>query len=343
MRKLQNTLYITTPMAYLSLDGETIVIQNEDECLGRVPLLNLENIVSFGYRGASPRLMGACAERGIGLCFLTQHGRFLARISGPVSGNVLLRTAQYRIASTEDDALPIAKMFLAGKIFNGRWSLERTLRDHALRVDAERLKGAIGQMRQALDDLTSAGSVEALMGIEGVAAKAYFSVFDQMILKNSAYFRFDGRNRRPPLDPVNALLSFTYSILGHEIAGALEAAGLDPAVGFLHALRPGRASLALDLLEELRAPFADRFVLSLINLGTITESDFARKENGAFYLTDDARKRFLAAWQKRKQEMITHPFLKEKLPWGLVPHAQAMLMSRYIRSDLDVYPPFMWK
>ena len=242
MRKLQNTLYITTPMAYLSLDGETIVIQNEDECLGRVPLLNLENIVSFGYRGASPRLMGACAERGIGLCFLTQHGRFLARISGPVSGNVLLRTAQYRIASTEDGALPIAKMFLAGKIFNGRWSLERTLRDHALRVDAERLKGAIGQMKQALDDLTSAGSVEALMGIEGVAAKAYFSVFDQMILKNSAYFRFDGRNRRPPLDPVNALLSFTYSILGHEISGALEAAGLDPAVGFLHALRPGRAS-----------------------------------------------------------------------------------------------------
>ena len=343
MRKLQNTLYVTTPMAYLSLDGETIVIQNEDECLGRVPLLNLENIVSFGYRGASPRLMGECAERGIGLCFLTQHGRFLARISGPVSGNVLLRTAQYRIASTEDDALPIAKMFLAGKIFNGRWSLERTLRDHALRVDAERLKGAIGQMRQALDDLTSAGSVEALMGIEGVAAKAYFSVFDQMILKNSAYFRFDGRNRRPPLDPVNALLSFTYSILGHEIAGALEAAGLDPAVGFLHALRPGRASLALDLLEELRAPFADRFVLSLINLGTITESDFARKENGAFYLTDDARKRFLTAWQKRKQEIITHPFLKEKLPWGLVPHAQAMLMSRYIRNDLDAYPPFMWK
>lgn len=343
MRKLQNTLYVTTPMAYLSLDGETIVIQNEDECLGRVPLLNLENIVSFGYRGASPRLMGACAERGIGLCFLTQHGRFLTRISGPVSGNVLLRTAQYRIASTEDGALPIAKMFLTGKIFNGRWSLERTLRDHALRVDADRLKGAIGQMKQALDDLMNAVSIEELMGMEGIAAKAYFSVFDQMILKNSAYFRFDGRNRRPPLDPVNALLSFTYSILGHEIAGALEAVGLDPAVGFLHALRPGRASLALDLLEELRAPFADRFVLSLINLGTITESDFARKENGAFYLTDDARKRFLAAWQKRKQEMITHPFLKEKLPWGLVPHAQAMLMSRYIRSDLDVYPPFMWK
>lgn len=182
-------------------------------------------------------------ERGIGLCFLTQHGRFLARISGPVSGNVLLRTAQYRLADTKDDALPIAKMFLTGKIFNGRWSLERTLRDHALRVDVERLKGVIGQMKQALADLMSAGSVEELMGIEGVAAKAYFSVFDQMILKNPAYFRFDGRSRRPPMDPVNALLSFTYSILGHEIAGALEAVGLDPAVGFLHALRPGRASL----------------------------------------------------------------------------------------------------
>ena len=342
MRKLQNTLYVTTPMAYLSLDGETIVIQNEDECLGRLPLLNLENIVSFGYRGASPRLMGACAERGIGLCFLTQHGRFLARISGPVSGNVLLRTTQYRLADTKDDALPIAKMFLTGKIFNGRWSLERTLRDHALRVDVERLKGVIGQMKQALADLMSAGSVEELMGIEGVAAKAYFSVFDQMILKNPAYFRFDGRSRRP-MDPVNALISFTYSILGHEIAGALEAVGLDPAVGFLHALRPGRASLALDLLEELRAPLADRFVLSLINLGTITERDFAQKENGAFYLTDDARKRFLTAWQKRKQEVITHPFLKERLPWGLVPHVQAMMMSRYIRGELDAYPPFMWK
>lgn len=343
MRKLQNTLYVTTPAAYLSLDGETIVIQNEDECLGRLPLLNLENIVSFGYRGASPRLMGACAERGIGLCFLTQHGRFLARISGPISGNVLLRTAQYRLADTPDHALPIAKMFLTGKIFNGRWSLERTLRDHALRVDTERMKMAIEQMKQALVDLMHAGSVEELMGIEGVAAKAYFSVFEQMILKNPAYFRFDGRNRRPPMDPVNALLSFTYSILGHEITGALESVGLDPAVGFLHALRPGRASLALDLLEELRAPLADRFVLSLINLGTTTERDFVQKENGAFYLTDDARKRFLAAWQKRKQEVINHPFLKEKLPWGLVPHAQAMMMSRYIRGDLDAYPPFLWK
>lgn len=343
MRKLQNTLYVTTPAAYLSLDGETVVIQNEEECLGRLPLLNLENIVSFGYRGASPRLMGACAERGIGLCFLTQHGRFLARVSGPVSGNVLLRTAQYRLADTPDQALPIARMFLTGKIFNGRWSLERTLRDHALRVDTERMKIAIEQMKQALNDLMHAGSVEELMGIEGVAAKAYFSVFEQMILKNPAYFRFDGRNRRPPMDPVNALLSFTYSILGHEITGALESAGLDPAVGFLHALRPGRASLALDLLEELRAPLADRFVLSLINLGTITERDFAQKENGAFYLTDDARKRFLAAWQKRKQEVINHPFLKEKLPWGLVPHVQAMMMSRYIRGDLDAYPPFLWK
>lgn len=343
MRKLQNTLYVTTPMAYLSLDGETVVIQNDDVCLGRVPLLNLENIVSFGYRGASPRLMGACAERGIGLCFLTQHGRFLARVAGPVSGNVLLRTAQYRLADVEVDALPIAKMFLTGKIFNGRWSLERTLRDHALRVDADRLKNAIEQMKQALAAVPRAGSTEELMGVEGVAAKAYFAVFDEMILRQPAYFRFDGRNRRPPLDPVNALLSFTYSILGGEIAGALEAVGLDPAVGFLHSLRPGRASLALDLLEELRAPLADRFVLSLINLGTVNERDFARKENGAFYLTDDARKRFLAAWQKRKQEVITHPFLKEKLPWGIVPHAQAMLMSRYIRGDLDAYPPFLWK
>ena len=343
MRKLQNTLYITSPNAYLSLDGETIVITNESECLGRIPLLNLENIVSFGYRGASPRLMGACAERGIGLCFMTQHGRFLARISGPVNGNVLLRTAQYHIAEDESKSLPFAKLFLTGKIYNSRWSIERTLRDHALRVDADKMKAVSEQMKKALMEIPNVPTIDELMGIEGSTAKAYFSVFDQMILKNPNYFHFDGRNRRPPLDPVNALLSFSYSILANEIEGALESVGLDPAVGFLHTLRPGRASVALDMLEELRAPLADRFVLSLINLGTITERDFVRKENGAIYLNDDGRKHFFIAWQKRKQEVITHPFLKEKIPWGLVPYAQAKMLSRCIRGDLDAYPPFMWK
>ena len=343
MKKLQNTLYITNPDAYLSLDGENVVVRTEDDLLGRVPLHNLENIVSFGYRGASPALMSACAEHGIGLCFLSRHGRFLSRISGPVQGNVLLRTTQYRVADNPAQSVPIAQMFLTGKIHNGRWLLDHFRRDYPMRIDADRLGGSIEQMKTALSMIPEAVSNDLLMGLEGSAAKAYFSAFPQLILRNAADFPFDGRNRRPPLDPVNALLSFTYALLGNEIAGALESVGLDPAVGFLHALRPGRKSLALDMLEELRAPLADRFVLSLINLGTVTRKDFEQKENGAFYLKDDARRTFLAAWQKRKQDTLTHPYMKEKMAWGLVPYAQAMLLSRYLRGDLDAYPPFLWK
>lgn len=343
MRKLQNTLYVTTPSAYLSLDGENIVVQNDGDIIGRIPLHNLEGIVSFGYRGASPALMGACAERNISLSFLTQHGRFLARVSGPVNGNVLLRTRQYQLAAEPQSSLPIAKMFLIGKIYNGRWSLERAKRDHAMRLNTNKLTVSINQMKTALNMISDTCSKEQLLGIEGNAAKAYFDSFNELILKNESVFHFDGRTRRPPLDPVNAMLSFIYTLLGNEICSALESVGLDPAVGFLHTLRPGRSSLALDLLEELRAPLADRFVLSQINLGKIGKNDFSQKENGAIYLNDDARKTFLSAWQKRKQETITHPYLKEKLSWGLVPYVQALLLARYIRGDLDAYPPFMWK
>ena len=344
MKKLQNTLYVTTPEAYLSLDGENIVVLlNEDEPPKRVPLHNLENIVSFGYRGASPALMGACMERNIGLCFLTRHGRFLGRVAGAVQGNVLLRTKQYAVAADSAAGLEIAKMVLVGKLYNSRWLLEHFRRDHSMRVDLAILGASVDQIKEEIQLIPKAKSCDELMGIEGSAAKAYFASFPQLILKNESYFHFDGRNRRPPMDPVNALLSFTYTLLGNEIAGALESVGLDPAVGFLHSLRPGRASLALDLLEELRAPLADRFVLSLINLGTITERDFAQKENGAFFLKDEARRTFLAAWQKRKQEQLTHPYLKEKIAWGLVPYAQAMLLARYLREDLDAYPPFLWK
>ena len=343
MKHLLNTLYVTIPDSYLSLDGVNVVVLSGDDTAGRVPLHNLENIVCFGYRGASPALMGACAEKGIGLCFLTQHGRFLARISGPVHGNVLLRDCQYKTASDPSTAVPVARLFLLGKIHNARWCLERTKRDHPMRIDAAAINGAIEQMKTAASAVETAGSREELMGLEGQAAKAYFSVFDQMILKNERDFAFDGRNRRPPLDPVNAMLSFCYTLLGNEIAGALESVGLDPAMGFMHTMRPGRNSLAMDLLEELRAPLADRFVVSQINLGAFTIDDFSVKENGACYLNDDARKRFLSAWQKRKQETITHPFLQEKIPWGLVPYAQAMLLSRWLRGDLDLYPPFLWK
>lgn len=342
MRKLQNTLYITSPGAYLSLDGETIVVLDDQDVIGRVPLHNLENIVSFGYKGASPALMGACMERNVGMCFLTRHGRFLSRVSGPVSGNVILRTTQYRQAESFS-GLEIAKLLLTGKIYNSRWLLERFCRDHPQRLDLYAMQAAIEQHKTALTLIPDACTKEVLIGIEGSAAKSYFAVFSQCILRNQKDFNFDGRNRRPPLDPVNALLSFTYTLLGNEIAGALESVGLDPAVGFLHTLRPGRSSLALDLLEELRAPLADRFVLSQINLGAVKGEDFDYKENGACYLKEDSRRAFLAAWQKRKQEEITHPFLKEKLPWGIVPYAQALLLSRYLRGDLDMYPPFLWK
>lgn len=343
MKHLLNTLYITMPDSYLSLDGENIVVYHGDDIAGRVPLHNLENIVCFGYRGASPALMGKCAEKNIGLCFLTRHGRFLARITGPVHGNVILRTTQYRTAADIGESLPIARSFLLGKIYNGRWCLERVKRDHPMRINEEKINASIKQMKNSINQLSDAQSRDELMGIEGRAAKSYFESFNEMILKNEKDFQFDGRNRRPPLDPVNALLSFTYTLLGNEIAGALESVGLDPSVGFLHTIRPGRSSLALDMLEELRAPLADRFVITQINLGAINIKDFAVKENGAFYLKDDARKKFLASWQKKKQETLLHPYLKEKIPWGLVPYAQAMLLSRFLRNDLDAYPPFLWK
>lgn len=343
MKKLQNTLYVTSPDGYLALDGETVVVRREDEIIGRVPLHNLENIVSFGYRGASPGLMFACAEKGIGLCFLSTHGRFLARIQGGVQGNVLLRTTQYRMAGTLEEALELSKMFLVGKVYNGRWMLEHYYRDHAMRIDQQAVGNVVDRMKDTLKQIPKATSSEELRGLEGNAAKAYFSAFPHLILRNREDFPFAGRNRRPPLDPVNAMLSFAYTLLGNEIASALETVGLDPAVGFMHTLRPGRASLALDMLEELRAPLADRFVLSQINLGSVTRKDFETKENGAVQLKEDARRAFLTAWQKRKQETLVHPYLKEKIPWGLVPYTQAMLLARHLRGDLDGYPPFLWK
>lgn len=343
MRKLLNTLYVTTPDAYLRLDGETVVMSANDDTLGRLPLHNLNSIVCFGYKGVSPALMGACAERGVSLCFLTPHGRFLARLNGPVQGNVLLREAQILLAADRERAVEPARAFVAAKIYNSRWSIERTLRDHRHRVDETAMTAAIAQHKNCLAMLDGARDIGELMGIEGIAAKAYFGVFDMMILRNEDAFRFTERSRRPPTDRINALLSLIYTLLTNEICGALEGVGLDPCVGFLHQKRPGRSSLALDLLEELRAPVADRFVLSQINLGAISPDDFEFRENGAVYLNDDARRSLLAAWQVKKQETITHPFLKEKTPWGLVPHIQALLLARWLRGDLDAYPPFLWK
>jgi len=343
MRKLLNTLYVTTPDTYLSLDGENVVVLKDDEKLLRVPLHNLEGIVTFGYTGASPALMGTCADRGISLSFCTMHGRFLASVIGETQGNVILRRIQYRIADSEKQSMDIARNILVGKLHNSRWVLERATRDHAERLDVERIKMAGRQIIELVQDVKKAESYGALLGIEGNAASRYFSVFNELILHNKGAFYFKERSRRPPMDNINALLSFIYTLLAHDVAAALTVVGLDPFVGFLHKDRPGRRSLALDIMEELRSPLADRFVLTLINTRQLDEGDFEQRENGAVFLRDSARKTVLSAWQTRKQSQIEHPFLKEKINWGLVPHAQALLMARYFRGDLDAYPPFLWK
>ena len=343
MKKLLNTFYVTIPDVYLSLDGENIVVKQDNKELRRVPLHNLESIISFGRQGASPALMRKCAQSGISLAFMSEYGRFQASVVGEERGNVLLRRKQYRYADDEAMCIEIARNILVGKLYNSRWVLERTVRDHALRVDAEKIKRAAGFIVDAMALVRKAQSAGELFGLEGEAASQYFSVFDEMILSNKDDFFFKGRSRRPPLDNVNALLSFVYTLLANDISSALSAVGLDPFVGYLHRDRPGRRSLALDLMEELRAPLADRFVLKIINMRQLIGADFVQKESGGVILLDDARKVLLAAWQNRKQEALEHPFLKEKIQWGLVPHVQALLLSRFIRGDLDEYPPFMWK
>lgn len=342
MKKLANALFITTPETYLSLDGENIVVKREDENTVRLPLHNLENIVCFGYSGASPGLMGACAERNIGLCFLTPNGRFLARVSGKVYGNVLLRKKQYAISEQEDNCVSIASSFLLAKVANCRKVIERALRDHAMLVDVSALNQASAALKDILTVIPECQSTSDLMAFEGSAAKLYFNVFNQLILQQREDFFFDDRTRRPPLDNMNSLLSFLYTILANEVASALETVGLDPYVGFLHKDRPGRPSLALDVMEELRPVFADRLALSLVNRQQISGKGFTKKESGGILMDDETRKTVLKAWQERKRDEIVHPYLKEKILFGLIPHVQAMLLARHLRGDLDAYPPFFW-
>lgn len=343
MRKLLNTLYVMTEDCYLTLDGENIVIQNGEQTLGRFPLHTLENIICFTYKGASPALMGACAERKIGMSFFSPRGRFLARVVGREYGNVLLRKEQVRISDSEDRSIAYARNMITGKIFNGRWSIERTLRDHAFRVDGEKLKHISNALYDALPKIDKTCSLDELRGMEGKAAEQYFSVFDHMILNQKEDFVFKTRNRRPPLDNVNAVLSFAYTILAGDCANALSSVGLDPYVGFMHGDRPGRSSLALDMMEELRPILADRFILTLINKKIIQAEHFEQQKDHAVLLNDKGRKVFFGAWQNHKKETITHPFLKEKIAWGLVPYVQALLLARTIRGDLEEYPPFLWK
>ncbi|MCY1128621.1 type I-C CRISPR-associated endonuclease Cas1c [Frigidibacter sp. RF13] len=343
MKKLLNTVYVTTEGAALRKDGETLVAEIEGEIKARVPMHMLASVVLFGPIFISPALIGACAGAGITLVLLDRIGRFQARIEGPVSGNVLLRRAQYKASDAPDE---IVRSLVIGKIANQRSVLMRALRDYAGEYHPD-VRGAVEQaamrMAQILRRVEHVEPVlDQLRGAEGEAANLYFSVFNHLIRSPDAALQWAGRSRRPPLDPVNALLSFLYTLLTHDCRSACEAAGLDSAVGFLHRDRPGRPSLALDLMEELRAPLVDRLALSLINRRQLREGDFVKQDSGAVFLTDDARKTVLTAWQDRKKEERVHPFLNEKAPFGLVPWLQAQLLARHLRGDLEAYPPWFW-
>ncbi|OGW20969.1 MAG: subtype I-C CRISPR-associated endonuclease Cas1 [Nitrospirae bacterium GWA2_46_11] len=343
MKKHLNTLFVTTQGAYLAKEGETVAVKVNGEIALRVPVHTLGGIVCFGQVSCSPYLMGFCAENHVAISFLTENGGFLAKVQGPVSGNVLLRREQYRKADDLKASALIARSMLTGKIANCRTVLQRSLRDHSEKIDEEAVAAASQTLTNSMRRLQAESPLDVVRGIEGESASAYFEVFNYLITSQKNDFTFNERNRRPPLDNVNCMLSFLYTLLMHDVRSALETVGLDPAVGFLHRDRPGRYSLALDIMEELRPFFADRMALSLINLCQVQGKGFDKKESGAVWMDNDTRKTVLVAYQKRKQEELEHPFIKEKVKIGLLPYVQAMLMARYIRGDLDSYPPFIWK
>ncbi|UTD28995.1 type I-C CRISPR-associated endonuclease Cas1c [Bradyrhizobium sp. WD16] len=344
MKKLLNTLYVTTEGARLRKEGENIVAEVDDTERGRVPLHMLGAVVVFGAIAISPPLVGALARAGITLVLLDRQGRFEARVEGPVSGNVLLRRAQYRASEQPDE---IVRSIVTAKIANQRVVLQRALRDHGAEMSADHrtaVESTIDRMERILRRIafTNEGA-DAMRGAEGEAANGYFAVFDSLLRSPDPDIRFNGRSRRPPRDPVNALLSFLYTLLTHDCRSAAECVGLDPAVGFLHRDRPGRPSLALDLMEEFRPVLADRLALSLINRRQLRSGDFETRDGGAVLLTEAGRKTVLTAWQERKKEERRHPFLDEMAPYGLVPYLQAQLLARHLRGDLDAYPPWFWR
>jgi CRISPR-associated protein Cas1 len=343
MKKHLNTLFVTTQGAYLAKEGETVVVKVNQEIRLRVPIHTIGGIVCFGNVSCSPFLMGFCGENGVGISFLSEYGRFLARVQGPVSGNVLLRREQYRRADDQEYSAQMAKAFVTAKIANCRTVLQRVLRDHAQKLDDDTLRRSISDLSRTLTSLELNQSLDSVRGLEGDAAHTYFSVFDHLIVAQKESFTFQERNRRPPLDNVNCLLSFLYTLLMHDCRSALESVGLDPAVGFLHRDRPGRPSLALDIMEEFRPFLADRLTLSLINLRQVQDKGFNKTEAGAVMMNDETRRTLLVAYQERKQEEIQHPFLDEKVTIGLLFHVQALLLARCLRGDLDGYPPFIWK
>jgi CRISPR-associated protein Cas1 len=346
MRKLLNTLYVTSEDAWLKKDGANLVVEIAGAEVARAPLHMLEGVITFSRPGVSPALLAACAESGIALSFLEPNGRFLARVEGTRSGNVLLRRNQHRTADDERKKIVIVRAIVAAKTANQRTVVRRALRDYAADTTPEATDSLIGTERRLTDIIRrtlAANNVDELRGLEGEAAAGYFEVFRHLLRREDDAFAFRGRSRRPPLDRVNALLSFLYAILGHDCRAALESHGLDPQIGFLHVDRPGRASMALDLMEELRPILSDRLALSMINRRQLAAGDFVVEEAGAVRLAEDARKRVLIAWQERKRETLRHPFLGETVPLGLVASLQAQLLARHLRGDLDGYPPFIWK
>lgn len=343
MKRLLNTLFVTTQGSYLSKKGETVLVNIEKEVKLRIPIHTLRSIICFGRVSCSPFLMDLCGKNNVHISFLTEYGKFMARVHGPVSGNVLLRRQQYRIADNKDASAQIARNIIAAKISNSKVVLSRLLRDKPEHPEQLKIKKASKNLSELLDQVGRSTELDSIRGIEGYAAKHYFDVFDEMIVAQKAGFKFSGRNRRPPLDNINALLSFIYTLLHHDIASSLEGVGLDPAVGFLHCDRPGRNSLALDMMEELRSVIADRLALTLINRQQVKKDGFQRTESGAVLMNDKTRKQVLISWQNRKKETITHPYLGEKVEIGLIPHVQSMLLARFIRGDIDGYPALFWR
>jgi CRISPR-associated protein Cas1 len=343
MRKLLNTLFITIENGFLHKDGENVALKVGASTVFTMPIHNLEGIICIGNVSVSSHLMGFCAERNVALSFVSEYGKFLARSTGKINGNVLVRKKMYRMSDDEETSLSIARNVILGKVNNCRTVLERGLRDHGDKINASEVEEAAQYLKARLYKIEHAASLNELRGFEGECANVYFGVLDHLVLVNKEKFFIKGRSKRPPLDNMNAILSYAYTLLSHDVQSALESVGLDSYVGFLHRDRPGRASLALDMMEELRPFFADRMALSLVNRQQLNEKDFLQKESGAVLMTDDARKTLLTHWQKRKKEDIIHPFLNEKIAIGLIPYVQAMLLSRHIRGELDGYPPFFWK
>jgi CRISPR-associated protein Cas1 len=343
MKKYLNTLFVTTQGAYLNKDGQAVVVNVDHEVKLRAPIHTLGGIVCFGNVMCSPFLMRHCAENNVLISFLSENGKFLARVEGPVSGNVLLRREQYRRADDPVATAAISRSILLAKISNSRTVLQRAVRDHAGKTGTEALESACRRLANLIPAVKKMSDPELLRGAEGEASRTYFGVFDHLITAQKKEFVFSGRNRRPPTDKINALLSFIYTLLVHDCMAALEAVGLDPQVGFLHRDRPGRPSLALDLMEEFRSFFADRVALTLVNLKQAQAKGFRKTQSGAVEMNDETRKTVIVAYQKRKQEEMTHPFLKESAPIGLFFHLQAMLLARYLRGDLDGYPPVLYR